>query len=155
MKPLTIFIALWFPLLIFCLLLLATYECVKMIAATYGINMSDVLPWIETSIEVPPPALLLGAAIFAYARGRKIRMKREKFAAMDNTPEGEYDEASYVPSLTLSFLERISIPSAIFAFLAVPFWLGLPVPLAWSFAVSALIVLYMVRYGEKGRGLYY
>lgn len=153
--PLTMYIALSFSLAILGLLLLGSYECVKLVAAAYDINMSEAAPSIETSSEVPPPLLLMGAAIFAYARGRKIRVQREKFAAMDNAADGEYNEESFVPGLQLSWLERISIPFSIFAIITVPFWLALPVPLAWSCAMFALIVISLVRYGEKGRGLYY
>lgn len=153
--PIVIFIGLWFPVLIFCALLMASYECIKMIALNYGINMSEVIPGIQSSSEIPAPVFLLGAAVFAYARGRKVRVMREKSAAIDNSEEGSFDEESFVPSLKLSWLERISIPFAIFAFLAVPFWLAFPVPLAWAGALAALIVFSLVRYGEKGRGLYY
>jgi len=149
--PGTMYVGFSFSLAILLGLLMGSYQCIKLIGSFYGVE----LPSAVTYSSVPAPVFLIGMAIFAYARGRMIRMKREQYAAMDSDTVEAFNPESFILSSRLSWLERVSVPFFVLAFLTVPYWLTAPLPLAWTAGLCALIVLSIIRYGEKGRGLYY
>lgn len=101
-------------------LFLGIWGCVKIIAAAYGLDLVNVAPWVHSEEAIGAPLILFGVAVFAILRGQMMRSSR-------TTGDSETIQV-FDP---LSWLERACLVSVGFGFLALPYWLALPVPEGW------------------------
>lgn len=109
-------------------LVFGIWGCLSIVTGAYGLDLEAAVPLIHSEPgETGAPLILFGVAAFALARGHQIRKGPE--------PQANETPPQFGP---LGWLERICLMGASLGLIALPYWLGLPVPEIWAVAGGVL-----------------
>ena len=106
---------------------IGAWGCLTIILRTYGLDLATAVPMISGELNIVAPLFLLGVAAFGIIQGAIVRKRKSG-----------NDDVNIKMFGPLGWLECLSIVSALFALITVPYWLQAPFPEIWIVAIGAL-----------------